>query len=268
MNTGELLARRYDAVLLDLDGVIYVGETVVPGAAEVLDRLHSLGLAVGYVTNNASRTPNEIVTLLRRMGIRAVPEEVTTSAQAAARYLAERFPARARVLVVGARALWEEVTLAGLTPAADAEDVVAVVQGYDPAVSWVELAEAAVAVQTGAVWIATNTDRTLPSPRGLLPGNGSLVAALACALGREPDVVVGKPEPTLLMTAAAARGARRPLFVGDRLDTDIAGARRVGFDSLLVLTGVHGVADVTAAPESERPTFVGADLRTLLSVPD
>jgi glycerol-1-phosphatase len=115
--------------------------------------------------------------------------------------------------------------------------------------------------------VATNTDRTLPSPRGALPGNGSLVATVATALGREPDVVVGKPEPGLFQAAAAQAGAHRPLVVGDRLDTDIAGARRAGLDSLLVLTGVSTSADLAVAPAAMQPTYVADDLSGLLTTP-
>jgi glycerol-1-phosphatase len=140
---------------------------------------------------------------------------------------------------------------------------VAVVQGFGPEVGWQLLAEAALAVRAGATWFATNTDRTLPSPRGPLPGNGSLVAVLRTALDREPDVVVGKPQPALFTTAAAMSHAERPLAVGDRLDTDIEGAVGAGMDSLLVLTGVSGPAELLSAPASRRPTYVAADLSGL-----
>ncbi|HEX8627723.1 MAG TPA: HAD hydrolase-like protein, partial [Catenuloplanes sp.] len=187
-------------------------------------------------------------------------------AGAAAAVLAERLPAGAPVLVVGAQALRTEVHEAGLVPVTRAdESPVAVVQGYGPQVGWADLAEASVAIRAGAWWVATNTDRTLPSPRGPLPGNGSLVAALVTALGRDPDVVVGKPEPALFVTAATRAGARRALVVGDRLDTDIEGAVRASMDSLLVLTGVSGPAELLAAPPQRRPTFVADDLGGLFA---
>jgi ribonucleotide monophosphatase NagD (HAD superfamily) len=166
--------------------------------------------------------------------------------------------------VVGAEALRAELRDVGLVPVTTLdESPVAVVQGYGPQVGWAELAEASLAVRAGARWVATNTDRTLPSPRGPLPGNGSLVAVLRTALGREPDVVVGKPEPALFTTAAALSGAKRALVVGDRLDTDIEGAVRAGMDSLLVLTGVSGPAELLSAPAARRPTHVAADLSGL-----
>jgi hypothetical protein len=141
------------------------------------------------------------------------------------------------------------------------------VQGYGPEVGWRILAEAALSVRAGAAWIATNTDRTLPSPRGPLPGNGSLVAVLRTALDREPHLVVGKPQPALFTTAATQSGAKRPLVVGDRLDTDIEGAVNAGMDSLLVLTGISGPAELLTAPPSRRPSYVAADLSGLFRPP-
>ena len=163
-------------------------------------------------------------------------------------------------------ALRAEVRAAGLRPVELAADApAAVVQGYGPLVDWAALAEASVAIRAGALWVATNTDRTLPSGRGPLPGNGALVAALRTALEREPDVVVGKPEPALFRTAAQLHGAARPLVVGDRLDTDIEGAVRAGLDSLLVLTGVNTVEDVLDAPATRRPTYIARDLGGLVA---
>jgi glycerol 3-phosphatase-2 len=261
------LVEAYDLVIFDLDGVVYLIDRPIPGAVEAVAELHRGGTPLAYATNNASRRSGEVADLLTALGVPATADEVLTSAGAAAAVLAQRLSPGDRVLVVGAEALRAEVREAGLTPVSAAgEAPVAVVQGYGPQVGWADLAEACVAVRGGALWVATNTDRTLPSPRGPLPGNGSLVAALRTALGREPDVVVGKPEPELFATAARLVGARRPLVVGDRLDTDIEGAVRAGMDSLLVLTGVSGAADLLAAPESRRPTFVAADLSGLFEV--
>ncbi|GAA0548019.1 HAD-IIA family hydrolase [Paractinoplanes ferrugineus] len=266
--SGELVD-GYDLVIFDLDGVIFLIDRPIPGAPEAVDRLRSEGTPVAYATNNASRRAPEVAALLNGMGVPAAPAEVLNSAGAAAALLAKRFPAGSPVLVVGAEALVAEVRAAGLTPVSGAEDEpVAVVQGYGPEVGWKILAEAALAVRAGAVWVATNTDRTLPSPRGPLPGNGSLVAVLRTALDRDPDVVVGKPEPGLFTTAAALSGAKRPLVVGDRLDTDIQGAVGAGMDSLLVLTGVSGPADLLAAPPERRPTYVAADLSGLFRPAD
>jgi HAD superfamily hydrolase (TIGR01450 family) len=261
---SDLLVGGYDLVIFDLDGVVYLIDKPIAGAAEAVERLRRDGVPVAYATNNASRRAADDAALLTGMGVAAEPAEVLTSAGAAAAVLAEKLPAGAPVLVVGAEALRAEVRDVGLTPVGTFEEKpAAVVQGYGPDVGWRILSEAALAVRAGATWVATNTDRTLPSPRGPLPGNGSLVAVLRTALDRDPDLVVGKPQPALFTTAASLSRSSRPLAVGDRLDTDIQGAVGAGMDSLLVLTGVSGPADLLAAPPERRPTYVAADLSAL-----
>jgi HAD superfamily hydrolase (TIGR01450 family) len=264
------LAADHDLVIFDLDGVVYLGTQPVPGAPAAIRSIVDGGTPVAFVTNNASRRASEVAALLVGLGVPARPGDVVTSAQAAAELLAADLPPGAPVLPVGAPALRDELAAVGLTPVdgADARPI-AVVQGYGPDVGWAQLAEACVAVRAGARWVATNIDATLPSPRGPLPGNGSLVAAVATALGggRTPDVVVGKPEPMLFQVAAAHRHASRILVVGDRLDTDIEGARRAGMASLLVLTGVSTPADLLVAPRQRRPSHVAADC-SALSTPD
>lgn len=259
------LVSGYDLVIVDLDGVVYLGTEPVAGAPEAIGATVRAGIPVAYATNNASRSPVEVVALLGEIGVPAHPEEVVTSGRAAAELLATDLPAGSPVLVVGAPALREELREVGLRPVGEAAArPLAVVQGYGPAVCWADLAEACVAIRAGARWVATNTDPTLPSPRGPLPGNGSLVAALATALGgRSPDTVVGKPEPVLFEVAAKRRRAERVLVVGDRLDTDIEGAGRAGMASLLVLTGVSAPADLLRAGPHRRPTYVAADLGAL-----
>jgi HAD superfamily hydrolase (TIGR01450 family) len=259
------LAGAYDAGLFDLDGVLYLGPQPVPHAAEAVRAALAAGLRPAYVTNNASRRPAVVAAHLTELGIPAGPADVVTSAQAAVRLLAEQLPPRAEVLVVGAPGLAEEVSAGGFRPVREAgPDVAAVVQGYDRDTGWPQLAEACVALRAGALWVATNADSTLPSPRGPLPGNGAFVAALQVATGRQP-LVAGKPEPALHAESLARVGARRPLVIGDRLDTDVLGAVRGGADSLLVLTGVADTATALHAPDGMRPTYVSADLRGLLA---
>jgi ribonucleotide monophosphatase NagD (HAD superfamily) len=199
------------------------------------------------------------------MGFAAEPDDVVTSAQSAANLLASQLAPGAATLVVGTDALAAEVGRVGLKPVRQYSDgPVAVVQGHSPQTSWPDLAEAALAIRNGAVWVAANVDRTLPSERGLLPGNGAMVAALRAATDREPQVA-GKPQPTL-MTDALARGEfHTPLVVGDRLDTDIAGANAADLPSLMVLTGVSTADDLIRAAAGERPTYVAADLRSLFT---
>ncbi|MCU1591729.1 MAG: haloacid dehalogenase [Frankiales bacterium] len=259
------LCEAYDAALYDLDGVLYLGAEAVPHAAAGVAAAVEAGMRTAFVTNNASRRPAAVAAHLRELGIPADAADVVTSAQAAVRLLRERLPAGVDVLVVGAQGLVDEVAAAGFAPVSRAgPEVRAVVQGYGPDTGYAQLAEASLALQGGALWIAANTDSTLPSPRGPLPGNGALVAALRVATGLEP-IVAGKPEPALHAESVARVGAKRPLVIGDRLDTDVLGAVRGGADSLLVLTGVVGVSALLAAPAGMRPTYVAPDLRGLLA---
>jgi len=258
------LARAFDVALLDLDGVVYIGRRAVPDAAAHLAAARAQGMRLAFVTNNAARPPEAVAERLRAMSIPAEPAEVITSAQAAAHYLAERITAGAAVLVVGTDGLYQALTERGLRPVSSADDdPAAVVQGYSPTLTWAQLAEGAVAIRRGLPWIATNADRTVPSERGPLPGNGSMVAALRHATGATPTVT-GKPDPTMHRESVQRSGARHPLVVGDRLDTDIAGAAAVGCPSLLVLTGVTTPAELLAAPPGMRPSFVAPDLSGLL----
>ncbi|MBW4721173.1 HAD-IIA family hydrolase [Saccharothrix obliqua] len=264
---GEtVLVDRYDALLLDLDGTVYRGREAVPGAVEAVAAARARGTGIRFVTNNASRSPREVAGHLTELGFAAAVEEVGTSAQAAAAMLTDLLTPGERVLVLGTEALADEVRQRGFTPVRDAAGASAVVQGLSPDLSWRDLAEAAVAIRAGARWVACNVDATLPTDRGLLPGNGSLVVALKTATGAEP-AVAGKPAAPLLEQAAKSVGAQRPLVVGDRLDTDILGAVHAGMDSLLVLTGVSTRAEVDELPAELRPTYVAEDLSVLDRLP-
>jgi glycerol 3-phosphatase-2 len=254
----------YDLVIFDLDGVLYLVDQVIAGAVEATTELRRRGIPMVYATNNASRLPKDVAELLTRIGIPAREEEVVTSARASALMMAQRYPAGTTVYVVGAPALEDEVRAAGMRTVASGDDKPDVVlQGYGPNVGWKHLAEATVAIRNGADWIATNTDKTLPTQRGPMPGNGTLVAALAMALDRQPDSIVGKPDPGLFLESAKEIGASRPIVIGDRLDTDIEGAIRAGMDSALVLTGVHQRADAEALAPELRPTYIIDDLSGL-----
>lgn len=261
------LLDAYRAVVCDLDGVVYRGPTAVPHAVEAL---RSCGLPVLYATNNASRTPETVAEHLQELGLDAGPEDVVTSAQAGAHHLAGQVAEGSAVLAVGGEGVVLALAEQGLrpVPVRDARDpeasYAAVLQGYGPDLSASDLAEAAYAVQGGALWVATNTDRTLPTDRGTAPGNGTLVAAVEAAVGR-PPVVVGKPyAPLYLLCAERVHHAPAELLaVGDRLDTDIAGAVETGMDSVLVLTGVDSAASLATAPPALRPTYLVEDLRGL-----
>ena len=260
------LCEAYDVALLDLDGVVYRGDEPVPGAADAIAAARAAGMRMAFVTNNASRTPAAVVARLAEAGVPAGEDEVATAAQATATLLRTLVPPGSRVLVTGGEGLRVAIAGAGFAVVARAGDEpAAVAQGYDPSLTYADLAEAALAVRAGAVWVASNLDATIPTARGELPGNGSLVALVATATGRRPDAAAGKPERALHDEAVRRSGARRPLVVGDRLDTDVEGARRAGCDSLLVLTGVTTRAMLEDAPAHQRPTYVGDDLRALLA---
>ncbi|QMU71889.1 HAD-IIA family hydrolase [Streptacidiphilus sp. P02-A3a] len=260
------LHRRYDTALLDLDGVVYAGPNAIDHAVEVLAQARAEGMRLAYVTNNASRTPDAVSTHLTELGVPAEPGDVITSAQAAARLVAGLVPDGSAVLVVGGEGLLQALRERGLKPVRSLDEgPVAVVQGFDPSVGWQQLSEAGYAVAQGLPWVASNTDLTIPTARGTAPGNGTLVAAVRAATGVEPQVA-GKPLPPMHRETIIRTGAKHPLVVGDRLDTDIEGAFNGGVDSLLVFTGVSTPEQLPDAPEQHRPTYLAADLRGLLRV--
>ena len=265
-------------LLLDLDGTVWLGGTVLPHVLDVLTAASREGVRSVYVTNNASRSPAEVAATLLAGGLPADPGDVVTSAQAAAALLADQLPSGAAVLVVVAAALVAEAAARGLRPvtpdqtwggrlrAGDvpgSQRVYGVLQGFSPDTGWRELAAAAHAVTAGAVWVASNADATIPTPEGLAPGNGSLVEVVATATGHRPQVA-GKPGPALLDAAVERTGARAPLVVGDRLDTDLAAAVGASLPGLLVLSGVSTAGDLVRAPAAQRPRYVARDLRGLL----
>ncbi len=256
-----------DVILADLDGVVYAGAGALPHAVDSLNRARA-GRALGYITNNASRTDASVAAHLTQLGLSTAPSDVVTSPQAAMRLLAQLITPGATVLVVGGEGLVVEVEKAGFRVTRSADDApAAVVQGFAPDVGWAQLAEAAFALKVpedegGIPWIATNTDWTIPQSRGVAPGNGTLVSAVHTAVGRLATVA-GKPEVPIFEEAVTRFGARHPLFLGDRLDTDILGANRAGIPSALVLTGIDRPKHVLAAPASSQPTYILGDLREL-----
>ncbi|MCE1174729.1 MAG: HAD-IIA family hydrolase [Propionibacteriales bacterium] len=260
------LIDSYDTALFDLDGVIYLGPEAVPGAVPALAALRDRGTAVMYVTNNAARPAQVVIDQLTALGIAADHSSVLTSAQVAAAALAAEWPRGTKALVAGSANLAALLGGAGFQIVEGADDHPAVVvQGYDPDLSWRRLDEATLAIQSGARWYATNSDASRPTDRGLVPGVGGAIAVIATALGQQP-VVFGKPHLPMLREAVARSGAQRPIFVGDRLDTDISGALLAGMDSLLVLSGAHGKFDLAASREVH-PTSIGRDVGALLLPP-
>ncbi len=257
----------YDTALFDLDGVIYLGPLPIEGAAEGVAGLHERGKRVGFVTNNAARSADTVAEHLRDLGIPASVDEVLTSAQAGARMLAQHVEAGSNILVVGTSALVAEIQAVGFNTVTTADDEpVAVIQGYDPNLAWSSINEACVAIQSGAEYFATNLDRNRPTERGLVPGAGPQIDAVrSCVLAK--PMTAGKPDRPLLDEAVRRWSAKRPIFIGDRIDTDIVGANNVDMDSLFVFTGAHGRLDLLAAGPRQRPTYIGGDLQALFDEP-
>ncbi|HZD74874.1 MAG TPA: GNAT family N-acetyltransferase [Actinomycetota bacterium] len=248
------LAGRYRSIAFDLDGTIYLESEVVPAAPATLRGVRELGIRVGFVTNNAMRQPTAVVEALSRLGIKATVEEVQTSSQAAVRLLGGEAGLRGKgVLVIGGRGLREALSRAGarlLEPEAwrSAEIVVA---GLDTELTYEKLRAASLAIAAGSRYVGSNADASLPTPQGPWPGAGSVLALLETATGKRPEIA-GKPQPAMFETVAAALGPGPRLMVGDRVDTDLAGAQPLGWATALVLTGVtrpRALLDVQMVPD-------------------
>jgi len=255
---------QFDLLLADLDGVIYAGSESIVNAVDSVNALTANGVRVGYVTNNSSRKSETISDQLNGFGLTVQPEDVISSGQTAVELLQTKVSAGSKIYVVGGEGLRSRVTAAGFQIVSGSdENPAAVIQGFDPGVSWKELAEASYCIQKGAIWIATNNDWTLPQERGIAPGNGTLVSAVHTAVGQFP-LVAGKPEPAIFYTALSVFQNSSALFVGDRLETDMVGAKRANIKSALVLTGISTRKDVLAAKKDERPDYILETLADLL----
>jgi HAD superfamily hydrolase (TIGR01450 family) len=259
----ESLATAYDLLMFDLDGVVYVDGRAVEHAAESIAAARRGSTHVAFITNNASRTPEQVSSHLTELGVSAEPEDVVTSSQAAARLLRDAHGEQAPIACLGADGLVEALREAGLEPVEVGDErAVAIVSGYAPEIRWRVIMRAATLIRNGLPWTATNTDLTLPTGDGLAPGHGLLVRLISEFADVEP-VVAGKPERPLLDETRRRVQGEHPLMVGDRLDTDISGAHNAQVDSLLVMTGVTSLADLVSAPPDQRPTWVGHDLTAL-----
>ena len=257
-----------DCVLFDLDGVVYHGSRAIDGAVDGISWLHERSIGVNYVTNNATRTAEATAEKITGLGIDTTAEEVTTSAQVLAERLAERFGPGARVHLLGTTGLRVALETAGLqiTDTVD-EAPVAIAQGLDPDIDYDKIVLACRIIRSGAEWWASNPDYSLLTEIGRVPGNGAFVDLISRLTETEP-IIVGKPAPHMMEFAAGRLGAHRPLMVGDRLDTDIEGGRAAGFDTALVLTGIHDIHDALAAAPERRPTFILPNLRGLEALID
>ena len=231
--------REARAVLLDMDGVVYVGEEPLPGVQELLDYLKATDRNWLFVTNNSSRTPEQFVEKIARMGIGADGGHILSSALATASWLAEQYPNGVRVFMIGQDGLRRALQQEGITVVEDASAAEVVVSGIDFSVRYERLADATLAIRAGARFVGTNGDTSFPSERGQIPGTGALLALLEAATGVTPTVI-GKPNAGMFQQAMHKLGtnAAATLMVGDRYETDIAGAIELGMPTAAVLTGI------------------------------
>ncbi|XCB30164.1 HAD-IIA family hydrolase [Arcanobacterium hippocoleae] len=259
----KTLVENFAGLFLDLDGVCYLGDAPAPNAPEGLEKARKLGVKQAFITNNSGRTPEVVAEHLTRIGIPASPDTVVNSAMSTADQMLAYLQPGTRVLCVGGEGLRKALSDVGfeIVTSADAAPSAAV-QGLSQDVGWQELSEVCLAVKAGAKYFATNIDATIPKERGEMLGNGSLVAAVKNAAGVTP-ISSGKPDRYIYEYAAKHTGLKQVLAVGDRLNTDIAGAVNARIPSLHVLTGVNSARDVVLAPESERPTYLGIDMLDL-----
>lgn len=265
------IARRYDHFLIDLDGCVYVGEEPTDRAAEAVAAIREARKGIVFLTNDANHAPEEFVRKLWRLGFQASLAEIVTAGAAVQFSLAGRRQDGGAAFVIGSRALIDHVAQAGLrivnnTEFATRADIVIVAdhRGFN----YGELRVAIQAVLRGAELIGLTRDRTFPMPDGAWPGGGAILAAVETACDRTADEVVGKPEPGMYATARDRLGEGRVLGIGDRLDADVAGARRAGLDSALVLTGATEAFKATGTEaETGGPTFVADSLAALVLTP-
>ncbi len=258
------LVELFDAAILDLDGCTFHGDTAIPHVAESLATARGAGMRVFFLTNNSSRTQEQIAQKLTGLGIPTAPEETFSAAIAGARMVERHLGAGAKVLMLGADGVRRALAGTSLQVVASADDApAAVLQGLSHELTWHDLTEAAIAIQRGATYFATNLDAKLPNERGFGLGNGSLAAAVTSATGVHP-ISAGKPEPEIFRLAVEQSGATRPITVGDQLATDVRGAVAAELPCLQVLTGVSSARDVILADPAERPSHLGLDMRDLL----
>jgi HAD superfamily hydrolase (TIGR01457 family) len=259
----DAIADAYDAFLFDLDGVIYRGNEVVPGAPDAVARIRGMGKGIAFVTNNSGRTPDAVATKLTGLGVPAKPADVETSALVTAALLAGRGVSEA--FVVGERGIRQALQDAGIALLdGDAQHAQVVVVGWDRQADYTKLRVASLLVERGAALVATNDDASYPAPDGNWPGAGALLAAIETTTGRRAEVV-GKPHAPIMVAALERAGGGLPLVIGDRLETDIAGAVGLSWDSMLVLTGIAKADDV--ATSAVAPTWVAKDLSMLFAPP-
>jgi 4-nitrophenyl phosphatase len=249
------------ALILDMDGVLWQGSEPIGNLPAIFGRISELGFKVAMATNNATRTPRQVVERLRQFVVSAEPWQIVGSAQVAAEYLAQRHPKGGKVYVIGEMGLTQALAERDFT--VGEENVLAVVVGMDRQLSYEKLRRATLLIRAGALFLGTNPDKTFPTPEGLVPGAGSILAALETSTGISP-VIVGKPSPAMYRLALARLGTspKETLVVGDRLETDIIGAQEIGCCTALVLSGV--TSPQAARNWQPQPDIIAPDLADLI----
>lgn len=259
------VADEFDGLLVDLDGVVWIGREPVPGAADALRELLASGMEIVFVTNNPGKPAAEYARRLVEMGIEVGADGIVTAGEATARLAAERIGTGKTCFVIGAPAFHETVAAAGLRllEGESARDADAVVVSGHRGFDYEELLTATLALQRGAALFATSRDPTLPMPGGPWPGTGAVLAAVETASGAAAEIG-GKPEPYLFeMARGRVAGAARVAMVGDRISSDIEGGRRAGLETILVLSGATSREEAAAATLS--PDLIVEDLAALVS---
>jgi len=252
-------------LILDMDGVLWHDNEPIGDLPEIFSAIDRMALKVTFATNNASKNIKEIQSKLASFGVNVPEEQIVTSALATLRFIARNYPPESRVYVVGTGSLRDQFRAQGYTVLEDTNptnaDIVSV--SIDPEINYQKLANAGLLIREGAQFIATNTDATYPTPKGLLPGAGTMVAAVAATSGKEP-LVIGKPQPTLFLQAMEIMGTQpqETLCVGDRLETDVLGGQNAGCLTALVLSGVSTLEQAQAW--QPQPTIIARDLRSLV----
>ncbi|MCM8750145.1 HAD-IIA family hydrolase [Thermomicrobiaceae bacterium CFH 74404] len=258
----EQVLRDVRALVFDMDGVLYRGNTRLPHVRELLAELDRRGLPYAMVTNNSTRTPAQYAEKLAGMGISTPPDRILTSSLVTRAWLEQQYPPGTRIYIVGMASLQQAILGDGHFAPAES-DAEVVVSGADFSLTYDKLRIATLAIRRGAHYVATNPDKTFPSEEGLIPGAGAIIAALVAATDVTP-VVIGKPEPAIMLQAAALLGVEpaQVLAIGDRLDTDVLAGQRAGFRTALVLTGVATLSDVDDS--HVRPDLVLPNLEPLV----
>jgi len=254
----------YDGYLFDLDGTVYRGELLLPGAKEVVETLERLGKRFGFLSNKPIETRGNYAAKLTRLGIPTADERVINSSLVMARYLAKQQPG-AKVYAIGEPPLIRDLEDAGLHFTEEPEEIEWVVAAFDRTFDYRKLNIAMQAIKLGARFVATNPDRTCPMEDGEIPDAAGMIAAVEAVTEKKCELIVGKPSPIMAQTGLELIGvsAERALMIGDRLETDIVMGRDAGMATALVLTGVTTREALEAS--SVRPDYVLAGVADLLA---